>query len=46
MKSIYKILENKINNALEKCHYEVDNVVVNEGNLKELGDYQFNGIMR
>ena len=45
MKSIYKILENKISNALEKCHYEVDNVVVNEGNLKELGDYQFNGIM-
>ncbi len=45
MKSIYKILENKISDALNKCHYEVDNVVVNEGNLKELGDYQFNGIM-
>lgn len=45
MKKFYKLLEEKINNALIQAGYSVDNVVVNESNRPDLGEYQFNGIM-
>jgi len=45
MKKFYTILENKIENALEKCNYKIDDVVVNESNRPDLGEYQFNGVM-
>lgn len=45
MKKFYNILEEKITNALNNCGYDIDNIVVNESNRPDLGEYQFNGIM-
>ena len=45
MKKFYSILENKIAQSLNKCGYNVDNVVVNESNRPDLGQYQYNGVM-
>lgn len=45
MKKFYKILENSIKNALQKCNYEVNDVVINVSNRPDLGEYQYNGIM-
>ncbi len=45
MKDFYKILENKIKEALKICNYEVAEVIVNESNRPELGEYQYNGVM-
>lgn len=46
MKNFYKILEEKLKNALKSCNYQIDNLVVNESNRPEFGEYQFNGIMQ
>jgi len=45
MKKFYKILEEKVSNALNECGYNVDSVIVNESNRPDLGEYQFNGVM-
>ncbi len=45
MKKFYKLLEDKINNALKNCNYEDDKLVVLESSRKDLGDYQYNGAM-
>lgn len=45
MKKFYKIIEEKISKALDSCGYQVDEVVVNESNRPDLGEYQFNGVM-
>ncbi len=45
MKKFYKILEEKINNALTKSGYEDKNIVVTESNRRDLGEYQYNGVM-
>ena len=45
MKKFYKIIEEKISNALDLCGYKTKLVVVNESNRPDLGEYQFNGIM-
>lgn len=45
MKKFYKILENSIKNALQKCNYEVNDVVINVSSRPDLGEYQYNGIM-
>ena len=45
MKKFYKLLEEKVKNSLDACGYKCDDVVVNESNRPDLGDYQFNGIM-
>ncbi len=45
MKKFYSIIENKIKDALNKCNYQVDNVIVSESNRPDLGEYQYNGIM-
>lgn len=45
MKKFYKIIEEKIANTLNKLNYQVEDVVVNESNRPDLGEYQFNGIM-
>lgn len=45
MKNFYSILENKISDALHSCNYDIDNVIVNESNRPDLGEYQYNGIM-
>ena len=46
MKKFYKLLESKISDALNKIGYETNEVVVNESNRKDLGDYQYNGAMQ
>ncbi len=45
MKKFYNRIEDKIKNALMKCDYKVDNIVVSESNRPDLGEYQYNGIM-
>lgn len=45
MKKFYGLLEDKIKNALKSKGYDIDNVVINESNRPDLGEYQFNGIM-
>ena len=45
MKKFYKLLEDKIKNSLDVCGYKVDEVVVNESNRPDLGEYQYNGVM-
>ncbi len=45
MKKFYKILEDKILNALDVLEYKTSEVVVNESNKPDLGDYQYNGAM-
>ena len=45
MKSFYKILEEKIDKAIKDAGYDCENIVVNESNRKDLGQFQFNGIM-
>jgi len=45
MKKFYKILENKIQDSLNMCGYQVNDVVVNESNRPDLGEYQYNGVM-
>lgn len=45
MKNFYKILEEKITNALKNAGYESDIIAVNESGRKDLGEYQFNGAM-
>jgi len=45
MKKFYNILEDKVRNALKTSGYDVSNVVVNESNRPDLGEYQYNGIM-
>ena len=45
MKKFYKILEEKVIKAAKNAGYELSNVVVNESNRPDLGEYQFNGIM-
>jgi len=45
MKKFYKILEEKVCNALNDIGYSIDQVVVNESNRPDLGEYQFNGAM-
>lgn len=44
MKDFYKILEEKVSNALSEAGYEAD-VVVNESNRRDLAEYQYNGAM-
>ncbi len=46
MKKFYKILEEKITNALKECNYEDNELVVFESNRKDLADYQYNGSMK
>ena len=45
MKKFYKLLEEKISNALTKAGYDAKDVIVSESNRPDLGEYQFNGIM-
>ena len=45
MKKFYKLLEEKISKSLNKCGYNVDNIVVTESNRPDLGEYQYNGAM-
>jgi len=45
MKKFYKIIEEKISNALSTCGYQTELVTVNESNRPDLGEYQFNGVM-
>ena len=45
MKKFYNIIESKIQDALNKCDYKVDEVIVSESNRPDLGEYQYNGIM-
>ena len=45
MKKFYKILEEKLENALKQCNYKVNKINVLESSRPDLGDYQFNGIM-
>lgn len=45
MKKFYKILEDKVKNALALAGYAVGDVVVNESNRRDLGEYQYNGAM-
>lgn len=45
MNKFYKKLEEKISDALKKCGYHPNEIVVNESNRRDLGEYQFNGIM-
>ena len=44
MKDFYKILEEKISNALKVTGYEAE-VQVNESNRRDLAEYQYNGAM-
>lgn len=46
MKKFYKILEDKLINALASCGYKDEDVLVLESNRKDLGDYQYNGAMK
>jgi len=45
MKKFYNLLEDKVLNALNDTGYNVSNVVVNQSNRPDLGEYQFNGCM-
>lgn len=45
MKKFYKILEDKLLNAITKSGYAVDKVTVTESDRPDLGEYQYNGIM-
>ncbi len=45
MKNFYALVEAKIQQSLNKCHYNLDNVVITESNRPDLGEYQFNGVM-
>lgn len=45
MKKFYKIIEEKISNALDVAGYKIDTVVVTESNRPDLGEYQYNGVM-
>ena len=45
MKNFYALVEAKIQQSLNKCHYKLDNVVITESNRPDLGEYQFNGVM-
>lgn len=45
MKKFYKILEDNIKTSLNKCGYDVDEVVINVSNRPDLGEYQYNGVM-
>jgi arginyl-tRNA synthetase len=45
MKKFYKILEDKINDCLVKLNYNTKEVIVNESNRPDLGEYQYNGAM-
>ncbi len=45
MKRFYSIIENKIKDALNKCNYNVEDVMINDSNRPDLGEYQYNGIM-
>ena len=45
MKKFYKILEDKVKNALEIAGYNCEFVQVNESNRPDLGEYQYNGVM-
>jgi len=46
MKKFYKVLEEKLSSALKIAGYNVDEVVVNESNRPDLGQYQYNGVMQ
>lgn len=45
MKKFYKILEHKIQESLNSCGYVIEDVIVNESNRPDLGEYQYNGVM-
>lgn len=45
MKKFYKLLEEKIESAVKEAGYNIENIIVNESNRPDLGEYQFNGIM-
>lgn len=45
MKKFYKILEDNIKTSLNKCGYDVEEVVINISNRPDLGEYQYNGVM-
>lgn len=45
MKSIYSIIENKISNILKENNFPFENVIINESNRPDLGEFQYNGIM-
>lgn len=45
MKKFYKILEDSIKTSLNKCGYDVEEVVINISNRPDLGEYQYNGVM-
>ncbi len=45
MKDFYKLLQEKIKNALDKTEYCDEQIVVSESNRRDLGEYQYNGAM-
>ncbi len=45
MKKFYKILENKLKDALNSCGYNISDITVSESDRPDLGEYQYNGIM-
>lgn len=45
MKDFYKLLHEKIKNALDKTEYCDEQIVVSESNRRDLGEYQYNGAM-
>ena len=45
IKKFYHIIEEKINEAFNKCGYNLNKCIVNKSNRKDLGEYQFNGAM-
>ncbi len=45
IKKFYHIIEEKINEAFNKCGYNLNECIVNKSNRKDLGEYQFNGAM-
>ncbi len=45
VKSIYKIMEDKVSSALDKKGYSPNKVLITESDRPDLGDYQFNGAM-
>lgn len=45
MDNFYKIIENKMKDALVSCGYEIEEAQINESNRPDLGEYQYNGVM-
>ncbi len=45
MKKFYRLLEDKIYNAIKEAGYDTDSIVVTESDRPDLGEYQYNGIM-